>query len=40
MRAGQFAEYGPAKLVLERPENGYTQELLAAVLEIPRGGQV
>ena len=31
MRAGQFAEYGPAKLALERPETGYTQELLAAV---------
>jgi ABC-type glutathione transport system ATPase component len=36
MRAGQFAEFGPAKLVLERPESGYTKELLAAVPEVPR----
>ncbi len=40
MRAGQFVEFGPAKLVLERPEAGYTRELLAAVLEIPRSGEV
>ena len=40
MRAGQFVEYGPAKLVLEHPESGYTQELLAAVPEIPRSGHV
>jgi ABC-type dipeptide/oligopeptide/nickel transport system ATPase component len=40
MRAGQFAEIGPAKLILERPEGEYTKELLAAVPEIPRAGQV
>jgi ABC-type dipeptide/oligopeptide/nickel transport system ATPase component len=40
MRAGQFVEFGPAKLVLERPEEGYTKELLAAVPEIPRSSQV
>ena len=40
MRAGRFTEFGPAKLVLERPESGYTQELLAAVPEIPRTGQM
>jgi ABC-type dipeptide/oligopeptide/nickel transport system ATPase component len=38
--AGQFVEFGPAKLVLERPEAGYTRELLAAVPEIPRSGEV
>ena len=36
MRAGQFAEFGPARLVLEHPESGYTKELLAAVQEVPR----
>jgi len=40
MRGGQFVEFGPAKLVLERPEAGYTRELLAAVPEIPRSGEV
>jgi ABC-type dipeptide/oligopeptide/nickel transport system ATPase component len=40
MRAGQFAEIGPAKLILERPEGDYTKELLAAVPEIPRARQV
>ena len=36
MRAGQFAEFGPAKIILEHPESGYTKELLAAVPEVPR----
>jgi peptide/nickel transport system ATP-binding protein len=40
IRAGQFAEIGPAKLILERPEGEYTKELLAAVPQIPRAGQV
>jgi ABC-type glutathione transport system ATPase component len=40
VRAGQFAGYGPAKLVLERRESGYAQELAAAVPEIPSSGQV
>jgi peptide/nickel transport system ATP-binding protein len=38
MRAGRFTEFGPAKLILERPEGEYTKELLAAVPEIPRTG--
>jgi ABC-type dipeptide/oligopeptide/nickel transport system ATPase component len=40
MRVGKFVEFGPAKLVLDRPEAGYTKELLAAVPEIPHAGQV
>jgi ABC-type glutathione transport system ATPase component len=40
MRAGRFTEFDPAKLILERPEGEYTKELLAAVPEIPRTGQV
>jgi ABC-type oligopeptide transport system ATPase subunit len=39
-RAGQFAEFGTAKLILEHPESGYTKELLAAVPEVPRASQV
>jgi ABC-type microcin C transport system duplicated ATPase subunit YejF len=35
MRAGQFVEVGPAEQVLARPENPYTQELLAAAPELP-----
>ena len=38
--AGGFTEFGPAKLILERPEVEYTRELLAAVSEISRPGQV
>jgi ABC-type dipeptide/oligopeptide/nickel transport system ATPase component len=38
MLAGQFVKFGPAKVVLEHPEEGYTKELLAAVPEIPRTG--
>ena len=40
MRAGQFVEHGPASLILYEPTQGYTRELLAAVPEIPRSGQV
>jgi ABC-type dipeptide/oligopeptide/nickel transport system ATPase component len=40
VRAGTFVELGPAKLVLERPEASYTKELLAAVPEIPRVGEL
>jgi ABC-type glutathione transport system ATPase component len=40
MRAGQFVEFGPTSLVLEHPEGVYTKELLAAVPEIPRTGQL
>jgi ABC-type dipeptide/oligopeptide/nickel transport system ATPase component len=40
MRAGRFTEFGPAKLILERPEGEYTKEVLAAVPEIPRVGEV
>lgn len=40
MRAGQFVEFGPAKLILEHPEAGYTKELLATVPEIPHAGQL
>jgi oligopeptide transport system ATP-binding protein len=35
MRAGQFVEVGMAEQVLARPENPYTQELLAAAPELP-----
>jgi ABC-type dipeptide/oligopeptide/nickel transport system ATPase component len=40
MRAGQFVEFGPAELVLRQPTSGYARELLAAVPEVPRAGQV
>jgi ABC-type dipeptide/oligopeptide/nickel transport system ATPase component len=40
MRAGQFVEFGPANLVLEHPEGAYATELLAAVPEIQRTGQL
>ena len=40
MRAGQFVEHGPASLILYEPTQEYTRELLAAVPEIPRPGQV
>jgi ABC-type glutathione transport system ATPase component len=40
MRAGQFVEFGPAERVLRQPSAAYTQELLAAVPEIPRPGRV
>jgi ABC-type dipeptide/oligopeptide/nickel transport system ATPase component len=40
MRAGAFTEFGPAKLILERPEGEYTRDLLAAVPEIPCPGEV
>jgi ABC-type glutathione transport system ATPase component len=36
MRAGQFVELGEVEQVLHRPAHGYTQELLAAVPEVPR----
>jgi oligopeptide transport system ATP-binding protein len=35
MRAGKFVEVGAAEKVLTRPENPYTQQLLAAVPELP-----
>ncbi len=40
MRAGQFVECGPAALILHKPTQAYTRELLAAVPEIPRSSQV
>jgi oligopeptide transport system ATP-binding protein len=40
MRAGQMIEYGPANAILNRPTHAYTRNLLAAVPEIPRPGQV
>lgn len=40
MRAGEFVELGPANVILERLQGEYTKELLAAVPEIPRTGQV
>jgi ABC-type glutathione transport system ATPase component len=36
MRAGQFAEVGPAEQVLHHPKNDYTRELFSAVPELPR----
>jgi ABC-type oligopeptide transport system ATPase subunit len=37
MRAGKFVEIGDVEQVLQRPVDGYTKELLAAVLlEVPR----
>ncbi len=35
MRAGNFVETGPADQVLRHPQHQYTQELLAAVPELP-----
>jgi len=40
MRAGQFVEYGPANRILHEPTHTYTRDLLAAVPEIPRPGQL
>jgi ABC-type oligopeptide transport system ATPase subunit len=37
MRAGKFVEVGDAEQVLRRPQHPYTQELLAAVPELPSG---
>jgi len=36
MRAGKFVESGSAEQVLHHPANAYTQELLAAVPELPK----
>jgi ABC-type oligopeptide transport system ATPase subunit len=36
MRAGQFVETGEVEQVLHQPTHPYTQELLAAVPELPR----
>jgi ABC-type dipeptide/oligopeptide/nickel transport system ATPase component len=36
MRAGKFVEVGDAKQILHAPQHSYTQELLAAVPELPR----
>jgi ABC-type glutathione transport system ATPase component len=36
MRAGQFVELGGVEQVLRQPKHAYTQELLAAVPELPR----
>jgi ABC-type dipeptide/oligopeptide/nickel transport system ATPase component len=36
MRAGRFVELGEAEQVLRTPQHAYTQELLAAVPELPR----
>jgi oligopeptide/dipeptide ABC transporter ATP-binding protein len=35
MRAGQFVETGPVEQFLHHPVHPYTQELLAAVPELP-----
>jgi ABC-type microcin C transport system duplicated ATPase subunit YejF len=40
MRAGKLVECGPADRILHHPGSGYARELLAAVPEIPRPGQV
>jgi ABC-type glutathione transport system ATPase component len=40
MRAGKLMEQGPAERVLRAPTEDYTRDLLAAVPEIPRPGQV
>jgi oligopeptide transport system ATP-binding protein len=40
MRAGRLVESGPASQVLQQPSQEYTRDLLAAVPEIPRPGQV
>jgi oligopeptide transport system ATP-binding protein len=40
MRAGKVVESGPAERVLQQPRSAYTQELLAAVPEIPSASQV
>jgi ABC-type oligopeptide transport system ATPase subunit len=36
MKRGRFVETGDVDLVLKRPVEEYTKELLAAVPEIPR----
>jgi oligopeptide transport system ATP-binding protein len=36
MRAGKFVEVGDTKHILHAPQHSYTQELLAAVPELPR----
>lgn len=36
LKDGRMMEYGPAKQVLERPESGYTQRLMSAVLRLRR----
>ncbi len=38
MRAGQFVELGATEQVLSRPQHPYTQQLLAAVPEVPARG--
>jgi len=38
MRAGRSAEIGPARDVVEHVESGYSQDLPAAVPQIPRLG--
>jgi len=40
MKAGHFAEIGPANKILEHPDSGYTKELLAAVPDIPRASRM
>jgi ABC-type glutathione transport system ATPase component len=35
MRRGKFVELGAAEQVLHSPQHAYTQELLAAVPELP-----
>jgi len=36
MRAGKFVELGTTEQVLRHPQHAYTQELLAAVPELPK----
>jgi peptide/nickel transport system ATP-binding protein len=38
MRGGKLVEYGPARQVLEQPQQAYTQALLKAVPRVLRGG--
>jgi peptide/nickel transport system ATP-binding protein len=40
MRTGRLVESGAASQVLQQPSREYTRDLLAAVPEIPRPGQV
>ena len=40
MCAVQLVEYGPANLILYERMHAYTRELLPAVPEIPRPGQM
>ena len=40
MRAGKFVESGPVEEILQRPANGYTRELLAAVPEVPQSQKI